>query len=320
MELRQLHQFIAVAETLNFGRAAERLHMAQPPLSQAIRRLERQLGAELLKRTSRSVELTEAGKAFLPEARKVLAGAEAATVAARQAADGHIGRVRIGFTTPWAYDVVGDAVTAFRRQFGGVTLSLREEASSTQVQLLLEDGLDVGFVRLPHGYVVNGLVTLPLRHDVLRIALPRSHPLAGHRRLPLQRLQGEPFVIPPPSSAQRIEEISLRAQIAGLCAEAGFVPRIAQEAHRMETIVRLVGAGLGVALVPSWTATRQWSPDVTYVNLQAPSALAHLMLAAVWPASSTAPAIGHFTAVVRRLVRGSLRRVSATTSNVSPGA
>jgi DNA-binding transcriptional LysR family regulator len=303
MDLRQMLQFVAVAELRSFRRAAERLHMAQPPLSQASRRLARELGAALFKRTSRSVELTEAGNAFLPEARKVIAGAEAAVVAARQAADGHSGRVRIGFTTPWAYDVVLDAVTGFRTRFPGVTLNLREETSSTQVQLLLEGALDVGFVRLPHGHVLSDLATLPLLHDTLCIALPRSHPLAGHRRLPLKRLQPESFVIPPPSSARRAEEISLRAQIAGLCAEAGFVPRIAQEARRMETIVRLVGAGLGVALVPSWTSRRQWSPHVRYVNLQAPSALARLTLAAVWPASSTAPAIGHFTATVRLLAR-----------------
>jgi DNA-binding transcriptional LysR family regulator len=319
MEIRQLLQFIAVAELRSFRRAAERLHMAQPPLSQAIRRLEHQLDVVLLKRTSRSVELTEAGKAFLLEARNVVAGVDAAASAAREAAKGRVGRVRIGFTTPWAYDVVLGAVTAFRRAFGGVTLSLREETSSTQVQSLLDGALDVGFVRLPYGHVIHDLVVLPLRQDTLCIALPRAHALTGHARLPLTRLQGETFVLPPPPSEDGIAEISLRNQISGLCAEAGFTPRVAQEARRMETIVRLVDAGLGVALVPTWTSARQWSRDVVYVKLQSRSPLSRLVLAAVWRGSSGTPAVAHFVATLDRFIQRNAR-VSARRNSASPAA
>lgn len=303
MELRQLVQFIAVAELKSFRQAAERLHMAQPPLSQAIRRLERQLGVVLFNRTSRSVELTEAGKSFLFEARKVLSDLDAAVVATRKTAQGQVGRVRIGFTTPWAYDVVLAAVAAFRQRFAGVNLNLREDTSSSQVQLLLDGALDVGFVRLPFGHAIRGLVSMPLLEDVLCITLPRSHALAGYQRLSLQRLQRDAFVLPPPPSDAGIEEISLRTQISGLCAEAGFAPRVAQEASRMETIVRLVDAGLGVALVPKWTATRQWSTNVAYIELQSRSTLSRLTLAALWPGAASAPAPGHFVEMLGRFTQ-----------------
>lgn len=293
--------------------------MAQPPLSQAIRRLERQLGVVLFNRTSRSVELTEAGKAFLSEARSVMSGVDAAVVAARQTAQGQVGRVRIGFTTPWAYDLVLSAVTAFRRQFAGVNLTLREDTSSSQVQLLLDGALDIGFVRLPCGHSIRDLVTMPLLEDVLCIALPRSHSLAGHHRLSLQRLQRDAFVLPPPPSDVGIEEISLRTQINGLCAEAGFAPRVAQEARRMETIVRLVDAGLGVALVPTWTATRQWSTNVAYIKLQSRSTLSRLTLAALWPAGASAPALGQFVEMLGRLVHRK-GPVTAKTSSAARAA
>lgn len=303
MELRQVVQFVAVAELRSFRRAAERLHMAQPPLSQAIRRLEQDIGVTLFKRTSRSVDLTEAGKAFLVDARSILSAADSAVDAARRAAQGQIGRVRIGFTTPWAYDLVLSAVTAFRRRHDRVTLTLREEASSAQLGLLLDGVLDIAFVRLPQDYAVKGLVTLPLRHDALCVALPRGHPLASSRRLTLQRLQREPFVLPPTSTDQGGEEISLRAQISALCAESGFMPRVAQEARHMETIVRLVDAGLGVALVPSWTQ-RQWSTSVVYATLQTRSSLARMTLAAAWlRAAASSPTLDKFVATVRGMAR-----------------
>lgn len=295
-------QFVTVAELRSFRRAAERLHMAQPPLSQAIRRLERDLDVVLLKRSSRSVDLTEAGKAFLSEVRYTLASADAAVVAARQAARGRVGRVRIGFTTPWAYDVVLKTVAAYRQQFERVSLSLREEPSSSQVRMLLEGAIDVGFVRLPYRHAVKELSTLPIRHDALCIILPGDHALATARRLDLQRLNREVFVLPPPTPEQGTEEISLRAQIAGLCAEAGFVPRVAQEARHMETIVRLVDAGLGVGLVPAWTQ-RQWSTRAVYVKLQSRSSLSRLTLAAAWSATPPSAALANFIATTRRLAR-----------------
>jgi len=302
MELRQLHQFVAVAELRSFRRAAERLHMAQPPLSQAIRRLERELGAALFTRTSRSVDLTEAGKAFLVEARNVLSNAETAVLAAQQAAQGRVGRVRIGFTAPWAYDVFLRAVAAFRRQYEGVTLTLREGTSSEQVPLLLEGGLDVGFLRLPHGHPVEGLRLLPLREDALCVVLPPTHRLAGSRKLSLSRLQRESFVLPPLSGEHGREEFCLRSQIGRLCAESGFAPRVAQEASRMETIVRLAGAGLGIALVPAWTR-RQWPSPAVYVRLDSRSTLARLTLAAAWSPQSQSPALEHFVEAIRRVAK-----------------
>ncbi|HVO89410.1 MAG TPA: LysR family transcriptional regulator [Casimicrobiaceae bacterium] len=302
MELRQMQQFVAVAEARSFRRAAERLHMAQPPLSQAIRRLERELEVRLFNRTSRNVELTDAGKALLAEARDVLARADAAIVAARQAAQGRTGRLRIGFTAPWAYDIVVRAVAAFRRQHDAVTLTLREGTSSEQVSLLLDGSLDVGFLRLPHDHDIKGLQTRTLRADVLSIVLPPSHSLVRARSLPLRRLHNEAFVLPPLPQEHGLEDLSLRVQITRLCAESGFLPRVAQEASRMETIVRLVAAGFGVAIVPAWTRT-QWSTAATYVRLQSDSPLARLTLAAAWSPASTSSARERFVETLRGIAK-----------------
>jgi DNA-binding transcriptional LysR family regulator len=306
VELRQMHQFVAVAELRSFRRAAERLHMAQPPLSQAIRRLERELEARLFNRTSRTVELTEAGKTLLAQTRDVLARIDSAVTTTRQAAQGRIGRLRIGFTAPWAYAVVLRAVARFRRDHDRVALTLREGTSSDQVQLLLDGDLDLGFLRLPHGYAVNGLQTRPLRHDTFAIVLPPAHPLARSRRLALRQLQHHRFVMPPSPTDHGLEDLSLRVQITRLCAESGFVPRPAQEASRMETIVRLVAAGFGIALVPAWTRGL-WDTPAVYVKLDSDSVLARLTLAAVWSTASASSTLAGFIESLPDAARQTLR-------------
>jgi len=197
--------------------------MAQPPLSQAIRRLEHELDARLFNRTSRSVDLTEAGKVLLAEARRILGHTEAAVVATQRTAQGRAGKLSIGFTVPWAYELAPEIVSEFSRRYPDVALSIRELSSSEQVRLLIDDDLDFGFLRLPAHYEAKGVETILLSEDVLSVVLPRTHPLAGAKSLGLGQLKDEPFVLPSYSVGQGMEQFSFRMQVVNLCAEARFV-------------------------------------------------------------------------------------------------
>jgi DNA-binding transcriptional LysR family regulator len=298
VELRQLVQFVAVAELRNFRRAAERLHMAQPPLSQAIRRLEHELDARLFNRTTRSVDLTEAGKVLLVEARRILGQTEAAVVATQRTAQGRAGKLSIAFTVPWAYELVPEIVSEFSRRYPGVALSIRELSSSEQVRLLIDDDLDFGFLRLPAHYEAKGVETILLSEDVLSVVLPRTHPLAGARSLGLGQLRDEPFVLPSYSVGQGMEQFSFRMQVVNLCAEARFVPRVVQEANQMQTIVRLVETGLGISLVPGWTR-RHFASRAAYVPLASASHRARVTLAVAWSKANASPVAAHFREAVR---------------------
>lgn len=298
MEFRQLVQFVAVAELRNFRRAAERLHMAQPPLSQAIRRLERELDVRLFDRTSRTVELTEAGKVLLAESRRLLTQANAAVVATQQTAQGRTGKLSVGFTVPWAYEVVPAVLAEFVRRYPGVTLAIREVASSEQVQLLIDGELDFAFLRLPALYEARGVATITLREDALAVVLPKRHALGRAKAITLAQLKDEAFVLPAYSVGQGTEQFSFRLQMANLCAEARFVPHVVQEASHMQTIVRLVEVGLGVSLLPGWTRSHFGSKAV-YVPLATQSLRARVTLAAAWTKANQSPVVGHFGEVVK---------------------
>lgn len=243
LELRHLRYFVAVAVGLHFGRAAETLHMAQPPLSQAIQQLEAIVGVRLLERTRRRVALTDSGAVFLEEARRTLRAAEQAVGAARQAGRGQLGRLEIGFVGSAPFNVLPGILRTFREEYPGVSLALHELATAAQAQALLERRIDVGFVRPP--LEVAGIVLEGILREPLVAALPEGHRLARRARVPIAALAGEPFIIFPRRVAQGLYD-----QITGLCRKAGFEPDVAQEAPQMQTIVGLVGAGLGIALVP----------------------------------------------------------------------
>lgn len=247
MELRHLRYFIAVAEELHFTRAAERLHIGQPPLSQAIQALEAGIGAQLFARTSRSVRLTEAGKLFLLDARRILALSEQAAETARRAERGEAGELRVGFTfstplTPFFAAVIN----RYRREHPAVTLTLHEMATLRQLDGLAQRTLDLGFIRPPERGAGDDVKLTTLRHDPLVAVLPSALPLARRKTVAIRDLEGLPFVMYPPDAGTGIYP-----QIFRLCRDAGFVPQVALEAGEASTIIGLVAAGCGVSVLPA---------------------------------------------------------------------
>ena len=258
IELRLWRQFVTLAEELHFGRAALRLHMTQPPLTQAIAQLERSLGLPLFARTKRSVQLTTQGLALLPQAQELLQRAQALVVQARALAGGESGRLRLAFVSTVGFSLLPPWVMAFRREFPGVQLDLVEATGDVQLQLLKSDEVDAGFVLHASGFVTESLQRLVVAQEPLVLALPESHPLAKRKTLRLQDLWAQPLVTFP----RRIVP-SLFDAIFGMYRDAGKLPVVSQEAIQMQTIVNLVSAGLGVAWVPSSVQQFQ-RPGVVY--------------------------------------------------------
>lgn len=286
MDLRVLRYFVMLADTLHFGRAAAALSMSQPPLSRQIRAFEDELGVELFLREPRGVRLTPAGTALLPQARRLLREADALTEGARELAHGEVGVVRLGFISTAAHNVLPRVLPPFRRARPGIRLTLVEATTDAQLTGLRDDTLDAGLVVPP--------VPVPLRCEVLLrepliAALPRAR--RWPRRLPLETLADEPFILFPRRAAPGLYDV-----IVGLCAQAGFVPRIEQEAIQMPTIVSLVGAGMGVALVPASLA-RVRQTDVVYRPLAEPGPPMEVGLA--WNEATPTPAVAAFVAHVR---------------------
>jgi DNA-binding transcriptional LysR family regulator len=247
MELRHLRYFIAVAENLHFGRAAEALGISQPPLSQQIQALEQEVGARLFDRTNRRVALSEAGRLFLDEARQVLAQVDKAADVARRAQLGELGELKIGFTSSAPFNSsISSAIHAFRRAFPAVHLHLREMSSQEVADALQEGTLEVGFMRpLP---LVDTLHAVELSREPLVAVLNASHSLAirASGGVHLAQLAEEPFVFFPRSYGS-----GLYAQLLALAQAAGFSPHFAQEASEPMTIIGLVSAGLGVSVLPA---------------------------------------------------------------------
>src|SRR5215468_554929 len=239
MELRHLRYFVALSEELHFGRAAQRLGISQPPLSQQIQALERSLNAKLFARTNRRVELTDAGRAFLTEARATLAQAERAVAVVGQAERGEIGEIRIGFmpSAPLIAPFTR-TVLAFRRDFPGVRLILQEQVTTQQIDALVEGSLQIGFIRSPGvPELPDPLAAVEISREPLVAFMRADHPLAHTRgrALPLAAFAAEPFVFFPRGSGT-----SLYDQVMELCRKAGFNPRIEQDARGNATILGLV--------------------------------------------------------------------------------
>jgi DNA-binding transcriptional LysR family regulator len=243
MELRHLRYAVAVADELHFARAAARLHIAQPPLSQQIKGLEEELGVRLFDRTNRRVRLTDAGAAFVAEARRTLASAERAADAARRAARGETGRLALGYVTSVAYQLLPAIVRAFRRRAPDVTLVLEEMIAGEQTRALAAGALDVGFMRRPPP-LEPGLIGTTLKREPIIVALPRDHALAALRMIRLRDLAGELLVVFPARPRPSWADVEI-----DLCRRAGFEPRT-QEAVEMASALSLVAAGIGVTLVP----------------------------------------------------------------------
>ena len=267
MELRHLRYFIAVAEELHFGRAAERLGISQPPLSQQIQALEEEIGARLFERTNRRVELTDAGRLFLDESRQVLAQVDKAVLLARRAHLGELGELKIGFTSSAPFtSTIPSSIHAFRKAYPDVHLDLQEMSSRQVLKALLEESLQVGVIRplaLP-----DAVHWVELFREPLVAVLRADHPLAAGSEdgLAIAALAEEPFVFFPRSYGTGLYD-----QVIALTRQAGFSPRIAQEASEAMTIIGLVSAGLGVSILPaSFRRTRV--DGVVYRTLSYPEA------------------------------------------------
>ena len=242
-ELRQLRYFVAVAEELHFSRAAKRLNIAQPPLSQQIQQLEIAVGAPLFVRTTRRVELTPAGRVLLDGARRTIAEAERATDAAVRASRGSFETLRVGFSEAAAMTVLPRAVDRFRVRFPAVHLELREENAAWLIEALGRDLVDLVITRGP--VEAPGLVVHTLIDERFCVVLPEAHALAQRTRIPLKALKGEPLVMFPRRNSPAYYDL-----LTGMCRDAGFTPRIEYEVQRYTTILGLVAAGSALTLVP----------------------------------------------------------------------
>ena len=248
MELRQLRQFAAVAEARNFRRAAERLHMAQPPLSVAIRKLEEEVGTALFERQPRGVVLTAAGAAALAVAQQCLAGADGLRHTALAAAGGESGVLRVGFVGSATYALLPRLLPAFRSRFPQVELVLRESTNLELLAMVEAGKLDIGLVRYPTASA-SALRFEVVERDVLCAVLPVRHPLAKQRRVSLADLARFPFI---DYASTRVP--GLHAIVMLAFQQADLSPRVSQEATQVQTVISLVQSGMGVALVPSVSA------------------------------------------------------------------
>ncbi len=289
-DLRQLRSFVAVAEELHFGRAAVRLGIAQPPLSQQIRRLEERLGVPLFVRTRRSVELTPVGELLLEGARPLLAHARELEDTIRNAEDMEGGTVRLGFVGSAAYDVVPTLVRRARVDLPGLSVIAVELPTTRQLAALRRGSLDAGIVRLPVEDEAT-LERLPLTSDPTVAAVPDTHPLAGRARIALAELAGEPFIIWSRRNNPRAHDDVIEA-----CRDAGFAPRVVQEPGEIDTMLSLVAAGLGVALVPG--SMRRIRPNgVRYPSLEGRPI--PISLALMWNTQRAGPAVRHLVETAR---------------------
>jgi DNA-binding transcriptional LysR family regulator len=288
MELRHLRYFVAVAEELHFRRAAERLHMSQPPLSQQIRRLEEDVGATLLVRNQRRVELTAAGAAYYARARDILDAVEDAARDARRVQRGEVGRMDVGFVGSAVYSIVPDLLRTFRARHPDVGLRLRELGTTEQLRRLEDGRLDVGFLRPPGGRPGLSIETV-LREPVV-VALPDGHRLAAAAEVPVAELAGEPLVLMTRSGAP-----GLRDALAPVTDALGEDP-IVQEVAEMQTVIGLVAAGVGVSLVPESVRALARS-GVVYRPLAGEPP--QVTLSAAWRTGDDSPVLAAFLALTR---------------------
>ena len=274
MKLRQLEYFLTIADEGGFNRAAKRLHVAQPSLSLQIKTLEYEVGAQLFERNKRHVFLTQAGKQFQQRARAILSMADTAKLEARCAEAGELGTLDIGYSASAMFShVLPAAIRAFRRQHPYVMLSLRDIPSIEQLHRLMERTLDLGLLRKPDIKTPDGIHISEWHRTPLVVAIQEEHPLARRSSLSLSQLKAEPFIMYP-----REAGTGLYWQVTDLCAHAGFRPRVVHEVLEYSTIIGMVAAGVGVAVVPAGIRSIQFE-GVKYLDLSDSGAFSILYLA-----------------------------------------
>lgn len=288
MESRHLRYFIAVAEHLNFSRAAEKLHMSQPPLSQRIRKLEEEIGVRLFDRSRHNVQLTEGGRVLLEWARTIIGDIERAALSTQRAHRGETGRLVIGFMHSAPYDLLPRLLRRFRHRYPEVQLGLREMSKADQLVALQEGRIDIGLSRPP--IIADGLETQTVFREKLVLALPAHHSLARHRTLKLSMLANHPFI------GYSREITVLNGVIFHACQMAGFSPQVVQDSAQLHTIVSLVSAGIGVAIVPA-SAKKIKLDNVVYRETKDLTMRAEIVLA--WRRNNPLPVTLEFLNVAR---------------------
>lgn len=294
IELRQLRYFVAVAEEMHFGRAALRLHMTQPPLSQTIQSLEAALGTQLFSRTRRSIALTPAGAALLPEAQRMLLQAEALPDLACRAASGASGRLSLAFVSTADYSVLPPFLREFREQYPQVQIDLREATTDVQLEELAHGRIDVGLLIPPLSDKAKAeLDYAAVLSEPLILAAPKGmKALRGKNTVALKTLADMPLIIFPRRIAPAFHDA-----ILACFREAGLTPRIGQEAIQMQTIVGLVSAGMGIALVPQSVSNLK-RPGVEYKALTGKTSLVETGLA--WRRDNASPVLRAFLELLRK--------------------
>jgi DNA-binding transcriptional LysR family regulator len=296
VELRHLRYFIAVAEELNFSRAAQRLHMAQPPLSAAIRHLERDLGVELFRRTTREVRLTDAGRAFLAGARRTLADADRAAEDAKRAAAGALGRLRIAYSWSTRFETLPALGRAFRTGHGDVKL-LAQEMWNAQMPLAFGNGsIDVALSLCPE--IAAELELAPIRTERLVALLPETHPLAREQKIPLSALADEDFILFPREIAPRLHDA-----FVAIFRRAGFEPRVRNESFHTGWDLGILTEIPAAAVAPQ-TVAGELPDGIVAVALDEPTDSLETCL--VWRRDDDSPAIEAFVAVARTVFGGTL--------------
>jgi DNA-binding transcriptional LysR family regulator len=299
IELRLFRYFVAVAEALHFTRAAESLGMAQPPLSQQIKKLENEMGVQLFRRSQRKVELTEAGEVFLEQARRTLQTAEQAVEDARRAAAGRAGRLAIGMVSSATYeDLIAAVVLRFRVQCPNVELILQELTTPQQIRLLHTREIQVGFIRPPIQDLAIALEMV--KREPLLVALPAAHPLAECKQVPITALATEPWVTLPSDLGMGFYNL-----VMSLCREAGFTPKVSQVATQIHTMISLVAAGLGVTLVPASVSSLRRA-GVVYRKLANETPLVETSVA--YLKSSQSSVLENFLQTIRAVTRKTRRQ------------
>jgi DNA-binding transcriptional LysR family regulator len=294
IEVRQLRYFQAVAEELHFGRAAARVAIAQPALSRQVQQLEEAIGTPLLRRTQRRVELLPAGALLLERTRMILHELERAAADTRRTGAGELGRLTVGFIHSSTYGLLPSIVGRFRELYPAIELELQELPITAQHAALLRGTIDVGLLRVQSAPAE--LEVLPVMEDPLLLALPTLHPLAARQKLRLKSVAADPFVM-----FGKVDSALFHERIQALCQRAGFEPRVAQYATQIHTVVGLVGAGLGVAVVPA-TARNLHPQNVRFIRLIDEAEPLHVALA--WRRGHETPAIRSFRRVTEQVVAG----------------
>jgi DNA-binding transcriptional LysR family regulator len=292
IDLKQLRYFLAVAEEKSFSRAAERLHISQPPLSQQIMKLEAELGVRLFARTTRTFELTVAGKALMQEASELLARMRMTIDTIRQIDRGEVGRLRVGIVGSAMWGPIPSLLEEFQTKYPRVTWTLHELGPTVQYEALRAKQVDVGFWREPK------LDEDDLRHDNLRqelcyrenvcVAINEHHPLAASGEIDLMDIAQEPML------TLALDKSSFPRYLIECCVKAGFQPTIFQEANEPQTLLAMVGAGLGVTLMPETTSRIGW-PGVVFLPLRDPPS-ANLYI--TYPAHDDAPVVRAFLNII----------------------